>query len=290
MQFRNLRQSLVFILNHPFNQDRKLRALRTWLRWQIQSRFEKKILYSYVNSARLVARRSQAGVTGNIYCGLHEWNEMAFTLHLLRPGDTFVDVGANVGSYTVLASACVGSASIAIEPVPDTYQKLLENIRLNSIEELVRPLNIGLGDQQGMLNFTNDQDTVNHVAMRNEKNTVSVTVDTLDHVCDIGPVLIKIDVEGFEYQVLRGATRILTAHTLCAMIIEWGENGSVNEMIATIMDSHGFKPMGYEPWTRKLTDMSLKSLKGNGLFIRNADFVQARLKSSVAYRVQGVEV
>ena len=43
------------------------------------------------------------GVTGNVYCGLHDFAEMSFMLHLLRAGDLFADIGANVGSYTVLA-------------------------------------------------------------------------------------------------------------------------------------------------------------------------------------------
>ena len=42
------------------------------------------------------------GATGNVYCGLHEFEDMALVLHALRPRDLFVDVGANVGSYTVL--------------------------------------------------------------------------------------------------------------------------------------------------------------------------------------------
>jgi hypothetical protein len=43
-------------------------------------------------------------MSGNIYAGLHEFGDMAFVLHFLRAGDLFADVGANIGSYTVLAS------------------------------------------------------------------------------------------------------------------------------------------------------------------------------------------
>ena len=61
------------------------------------------------------------GATGNIYTGLHEFEDMMFLLHLLRPGDIFVDAGANIGSYTVLASAVVGAKSISFEPVPPLF-------------------------------------------------------------------------------------------------------------------------------------------------------------------------
>jgi hypothetical protein len=57
-------------------------------------------------------------LTGNLYAGLHEFSEMGFLLHLLRQNDLFVDVGANLGSYTVLASAVCQARNIAFEPVP----------------------------------------------------------------------------------------------------------------------------------------------------------------------------
>ena len=44
------------------------------------------------------------GATGNIYCGLYEFLDMAFLLHFLRNGDLFGDIGSNIGSYTVLAT------------------------------------------------------------------------------------------------------------------------------------------------------------------------------------------
>ena len=77
------------------------------------------------------------GVTGNIYAGLHEFADMAFVLHFLRAGDLFADVGANVGSYTILASGVVGCRTVAFEPDPVTAAALERNINLNKIAERV---------------------------------------------------------------------------------------------------------------------------------------------------------
>ena len=55
------------------------------------------------------------GATGNIYCGLHDFEEMSFLMHFLRAGDVFADVGVNVGAYSMLA-ASVGARAIAFEP------------------------------------------------------------------------------------------------------------------------------------------------------------------------------
>ena len=70
------------------------------------------------------------GATGNIYAGLHEFADMAFTLHFLRPDDLFMDVGANVGSYTLLASGVCKARTISFEPYPETMAALRRNIDL----------------------------------------------------------------------------------------------------------------------------------------------------------------
>ena len=93
-----------YIAGHPLTRDRKLRAFSRLLRWQVESRLRHEVIVPWVEGTRLAARRGMAGATGNIYCGLHEFEDMAFVLHFLRPGDFFADVGANIGSYTVLAS------------------------------------------------------------------------------------------------------------------------------------------------------------------------------------------
>ena len=50
------------------------------------------------------------GATGNLFCGLHEIEDMGFVLHFLRSDDIFLDVGVNVGTYTVLAAGVAGSS------------------------------------------------------------------------------------------------------------------------------------------------------------------------------------
>jgi predicted RNA methylase len=75
------------------------------------------------------------GATGNIYAGLHDFHEMALLLHFLRPCDVFVDIGANVGAYSVLASGVVGAKTFAFEPVPQTFACLRDNVRMNDLQD-----------------------------------------------------------------------------------------------------------------------------------------------------------
>src|SRR5206468_2274046 len=89
------------------------------------------------------------GSTMNVYVGLDECRAMAFTLHVLRPGDLFVDVGANVGAYSVLASGAVGSRTIAFEPGPAAFRSLRRNIRVNDLSGLADCRQVALSDHPG---------------------------------------------------------------------------------------------------------------------------------------------
>ena len=159
---------LSFVWFHPLNRANRFAALSRVLRWQIASRLMPDLIaLPFVEDRFLFAKRGLTGVTGNYYCGLHELNEMAFVLHMLRAGDHFVDIGANVGSYTVLASA-TGSKVVAIEPIPTTFRHLSFNISLNSLHDTVTVHNIGLSNEVGVLRFSEGLDTVNHVLAYDE--------------------------------------------------------------------------------------------------------------------------
>src|SRR6266567_1067236 len=113
-------QIIRFVASHPLTQTSKVRALFRVLHWQIWSRFKKQIVFPWIGGTKLVVERGMTGATGNIYVGLHEFIDMIFLLHFLRPGDLFLDIGANVGSYTILASGVCKARTAAFEPDPDT--------------------------------------------------------------------------------------------------------------------------------------------------------------------------
>src|ERR1700739_1067728 len=120
--------TLRFIFSYPLNRGRPLSALGRLVVWQLTSRLHAEIEFDWIEGAKLLVSRGMTGATGNIYCGLHEFAEMGFLLHLLRPNDLFLDVGANVGSYTILASRVCGARVIAFEPDPGAAKALRRNI------------------------------------------------------------------------------------------------------------------------------------------------------------------
>jgi FkbM family methyltransferase len=254
------------------------------------------VILSWVNGAKLIVERGMTGATGNLYAGLHDFEDMSFLLHLLREYDTFMDIGSNIGSYTILASGAISCNSIAIEPIPSTYEHLQNNIAINRKDDRIEALNIGLGSAHSTLLFTNTRDTVNHVAMEGEKDTTEVPVRTLDEILQkrTCPLLIKIDVEGFETEVLLGGKNTLNNPDLKAVIIELNESGLrygyKDSDIHSIFLSAGFLPYAYEPFTRQLTELKSYSDESNTIYIRDVDFVKNRIKDAEAFNVLNIKI
>jgi FkbM family methyltransferase len=289
---------LKFIANHPLTKDSRYRSLARVVKWQIASRLAPgAIVYEWINGAKFLVKAGETGLTGNIYTGLHEFPEMGYLLHVLRDDDLFVDVGSNVGSYTILASAAVGARGIAIEPVPYTHLKLVENMRINHLEHRVVCLNIAVGKEAGLVSFTGDLDTANHVVASSEHpaKSIQVEVRTLDDVLlEEIPAVMKIDVEGYETPAIEGAQAILRNNKLHSVIMELNGGGNRygydESRIVQMMFDHGFRTYAYDPLERRLTNLSGRNqASDNTLFIRNAGLVKERLANSRNISIFGKE-
>jgi FkbM family methyltransferase len=281
------------VWTHPLNvRGGRMAALWRVLRWQIASRLMPgPIGLPFVDGTWLFARRGMTGATGNWYCGLLEASEMAFVLHLLRPGERFVDVGANVGSYTILAAGAAKAEVVAVEPIPSTFESLQRNVALNALDErgAVTCHRLGLSDTQGRLRFTSGFDTVNHVVSDGEEApSIGVPVTRMDDLLDHQvPSLIKIDVEGHELAVLRGAHRALGDPRLLAVIMETNGSGErygvPDEALHAEMRGHGFAPYGYDPIERSLIAASRSN--GNTVFVRDPVAVGERVKAAPTFQL-----
>ncbi|MBL0358825.1 MAG: hypothetical protein IPP72_19040 [Chitinophagaceae bacterium] len=133
---------IKFIVNHPIGKRNKWGCIKKFLSWQLsQAIFNYPAIHPFVGNTKLLVAKGMKGATGNIYVGLHECEDMAFLIHYLRPDDHFFDVGANIGSYTILASGVAGCRSVTFEPIPSTFQTLSSNIFLNGLQQKVTALN-----------------------------------------------------------------------------------------------------------------------------------------------------
>lgn len=282
--------TLESLCQHPLNRSAPWAALWRFGRWQISQRvYPRRVVTPWVDGTRLVVGAGETGLTGNIYCGLHEFADMAFVLHYLRATDRFVDVGANAGSYTVLAAGAVGAKTISLEPVPATFERLLDNVNVNRLATRVDCLNCAAGAQDGELAFSAGSDTMNHVLAADESTAraIRVPVRRLDDVVPRDrPVFLKIDVEGFEAAVIAGARGLLG--DVAGMLIEMngssqrygGDDARLHEELVAA----GLAPFTYAPFERRLETDTLRR-SGNLLYLRDIEQARERVRSAPRARV-----
>lgn len=216
------RTLLSYVATHPIGSRRRLRALSELAKWQIVSRVSAgKHRHDWIEDSVLMVQRGMVGATGNIYLGLHEFADMGFVLHFLRSQDVFYDIGANVGTYTVLAGKVRGATCHSFEPDPSTAAHLRDNLIANGIGSSTMVHETALGAENGLIGFTIGLDTVNRVAEAGEQQRI-VPVRRLDDVvAEHGaPALIKMDVEGHEDAVFAGARSTLADPMLLAIEAE----------------------------------------------------------------------
>jgi FkbM family methyltransferase len=288
-------RTLREITRHPLNVGREWSAIGDYLRWNIGRRLLRDDhVLPMANDAVIIVSNRQNFATLCYTCGLWDFEDMLFLMHLLRPGNLFVDIGANAGGYTVLASAVAGARTAAFEPVPSTHAELRRNVLANGIEALALPRCIGLGDAEGTMTMTAGLGSLNHVVTDGSRgDTVQVPVRRLDDVLDLeGCRLIKIDAEGFEMNVLRGAARTIANPELAAMIVELngsGERyGNSDASVHQEITGHGFVPHRYDPLSRRLTALATFNRGSlNTLYVRDPDAVTRVLASAAKVRVRG---
>ena len=173
-----------------------------------------------------------------------------FVYDFLKPGDILIDVGANIGCVTAAGSLAVGDTGhvYSVEPHPQTYKHLQKTIAINHCTN-VTSLNVALGAEAGIVNFTDEprKDDNNCVA-QNAESGIRVPCMTLASLVDEHSIsriaVMKIDVEGFEMQVLQGAQSML--HKVDSIYIAVLEHtlqkfGSCSTDVFRLLQSHGFR-------------------------------------------------
>jgi FkbM family methyltransferase len=270
--------TLGFIVNHPLNRGREIEAVGRYIGWQVGSHLKREHIHQWIDGTKLAVRSGMTGATGNVYCGLHEYADMAFVLHLLHTGDTFLDIGANVGSYTVLASGACGARSIAFEPDPETTDGFRRNVAVNAIAELVTLHECALGARDGDVGFTVGRGAGNRVSAQGGRRAPMRRLDGIAGATDA--VLMKLDVEGYEAEVLAGASDVLASPHLLAVETENDEPD-----VRALLQSAGFARRWYDPATRALGQTPLHS--ENALYVRDDAGVRDRLMSAPYRTVNG---
>lgn len=186
------------------------------------------------------------------------WNpdEYAAFRQAVRPGDCVLDVGANAGGYTVLLAQWAGPEGrvYAFEPDPRAFAALVTQITLNGLTGRVIPIQAAVAERAGTARLRlSPAPGLSHLAFADDDRESDVTVDaiSIDDFCtreSLRPSVIKIDSEGSELAVLRGARQTIAARgAQVQLFVEmhpaaWPEAGYSAEDVVRECASAGFVP------------------------------------------------
>lgn len=174
----------------------------------------------------------------------------AAMMGVLRPGDVVADIGAFIGLYTLAIAQRVGANGrvVAFEPNPESYALLRSHLELNTLTDRVELHQLAVGSEEGVVALTVNRETMAAITQQADRSTVSVRCVRLDAVWGDRPLdVLKIDVEGYEEQVLRGATRLLSRQERPRVIFievhpyAWEASGTSSESLLLLLVEHGYR-------------------------------------------------
>lgn len=198
------------IWTHPANRRERLRAVLRFLRWQLAKRLYRQPLLIDYHGKKLICYPDSTSSSSIIYFnGLPDYWEMKFIQAYLRPGDNFLDIGANVGVYTILAASCIGkNGSVdAFEPINDMAERIETQASLNGIGNIYVH-RLAVSDQNRMVEFGYaNSSAIMHMQRENELEGGGIQVRSI-RLDDFKPEkyysMGKMDIEGAEPLALRG--------------------------------------------------------------------------------------
>ncbi len=195
-------------------------------------------------------------VLGRAELGLWERDVLRFLASELHPGDLVYDIGSNIGLYAIFLAKAVGQKGqvIAFEPESQSHRRLRDNVELNAIGN-VRTLQVALGDYNGeaKLYFSDDDLLFSNLIRARHKNIAYQIVKVMegDRLRESEnlpcPRVVKIDVEGFEYAVMRGLSATLS-NSACEIVAcevhpTLLPSGVTPEQVQDLLKSLGFGQM-----------------------------------------------
>lgn len=283
-------KTIKYICSHPNCQHQRIQSIARFVGWQINKRLTRRTRdIQLLPDVKIYCQPDSYSAAHVLYCGLYDYNEMNFLLRYLRPEDSFLDIGANVGVYTLLAASKICSGSIySFEALPKNYTRLQENLKLNQFAH-VKTYAIAVSDRTGTVPLDlAEGDSKPFITHTQTNHTLTVPSDTLDNLLQNDSLsnltLAKMDIEGAELLALKGAVSRLKQQRPQVWILEINDTvryfGHQKQDIVDFLDSYGYNLYHYRADTNQINPITLEQQHGNNvLAIANSalEFVCDRL-------------
>jgi FkbM family methyltransferase len=240
----------------PFARRRPLTSVATLWAWEIWRRsVHRPVVVTLPEGSRIVCPPWSRLASSLISEGFPEPATALFVLDLVRPGDRFIDVGANVGLYSILA-ARRGARVMAFEPIERCRDAMVRGAELNGVLGAIAECPCALAETSGRAFLTTNRDisdtlvdATDDLTLAERMSAVVVEVRTLDRtVARFRPAIVKIDAGAAGRRVLEGAERTILASRPAIVIDVWHGGAEARAWL----EQRGYGIYGYASARREL--------------------------------------
>lgn len=248
---RQLIRSLKLVFLHPLNRNKPLNTFLRILWWKInQLVFHLPVILQITPNRKCVCYPDSSYGGLFVYLGMPEYEGNKYILNNLKPNDIFIDVGACIGDYSLFASSVITKGHIYVfEPFNKSIEMFEENIRLNDIKNISIFKGVA-SDKNGYEYLSIEKESeINHIVHeKNRYRGIKVPAITLDRYITENNIkhvaILKIDVEGSEMKVLKGAGKSIRNRKIKKILIELNKNnqffGTSNQKIIAWLKKHQY--------------------------------------------------
>jgi FkbM family methyltransferase len=280
-------ESLKNLFKNQYNKAHPFFAIRRFIFWKIIRLLRlNDIQYSIWGDRKINLNSNSFHSMWLMYNYIVDWEEFNLIQDFIKNDDQVFDIGTNIGYYTIWISKFITSGKIhCFEPDKANFQKLKKNVELNQLQHITKLNNIAVNDVNGTLSFTSGLDGQNHINLKKSNNNINVVAMRLDSYVkenDLAKIsYLKIDVEGFEFNVLKGAENLLKEKKIEIIQLEinntlQNSNHNVHDILKLLTD-HDYMLCGYQVEEKKLCSISYSASRENYFAVYNLNKVNLQL-------------
>lgn len=246
----NYLRTFTETLSHPVNRGKNLLTIWRIIYWKLnQLTLKLPTIVNLGNNIKCVCYPDSSYGGMVVYTTYPDYEVAMGIKKNLREGGIFVDVGANIGFMSLVAATVRKSKIHSFEPSPIAYPRLVENINLNNLGSRVKLNNSLISNSNKSISFVeDDRSELSHISKSDEKG-IKIKSSTLDAYCSKNKIkkidVLKIDVEGAELSVLKGAGLMLQTHKIKHIYVELNyacrQYGSTNSESLSYLKSLGYR-------------------------------------------------
>ena len=220
-------KALIRVYSHPNNQGKIFLTTLRLIWWMINRHFLKlNVIVEMLPGAKLICDPKSSYGSLVFYNSLPEYAEQMFMYQYVQANDKVVDVGAHIGSETVLlGSKLTGGRMYSFEPTPSVKPLLVANIGINNLHDRVVVEDMAVSDHVGSTKFyLSTESEVNSLHNHEGSKAISIKTTTLDSYAKKLKIdhihVLKIDVEGHELAVISGSKSLLSKNNIDVIVFE----------------------------------------------------------------------